>query len=170
MSNSVKNNSLISESVRKEIDRWLKKYPPEHKQSGVLYALRVVQEQNSGWLTVELLDAVADYLQIPKITVYEVATFYSMYNLKPVGRHTFSVCCNISCMLRGSEKMIEHLQKRLGISVDETTADGRFTLREVECLAACGGAPVMQLDDKHYHENLTPEKIDTLLEELMGEK
>jgi NADH-quinone oxidoreductase subunit E len=166
MSTLVNHTSLISEAVRKEIDRWLKKYPPTQQQSGVLYALRLVQEQNGGWLSVELLEAVADYLQMPKIAVFEVATFYSMYNLKPVGRHTFSVCGNISCMLRGSEKIMQHLQTRLGIVIDETTPDGRFTLKQVECLAACGGAPAMQLDDRYYYENLTPESIDVLLGEL----
>jgi NADH-quinone oxidoreductase subunit E len=170
MSSNVKNISLISESVRKEIDHWFKKYPPEHKQSAVLYALRLVQEQNAGWLTVELLDAVADYLEMPKIAVYEVATFYSMYNLKPVGRHMVAVCTNISCMLRGAEKIVEHLQHRLGIKIGETTADGHFTLKEAECLAACGGAPAMQIDDRYYHENLTPEKVDTILVELKNRK
>lgn len=158
--------SLISESVRQQIDEWLKKFPPEQKQSGVLYALRLVQEQNNGWLTVPLMDAVADYLGMPKIAVYEVATFYSMYDLKPVGKHKIAVCTSISCMLCGSHKILKHLQKRFGVPMGEPTKDGLFTLKEAECLAACGQAPVMLIDDKKYCENLTIEKVDAILDEL----
>jgi NADH-quinone oxidoreductase subunit E len=158
--------SLISEPVRQEIEHWMKKYPPERKQSALLIALRLVQEQNGGWLSLELLDAVADFLDLPKIAVYEVATFYSMYDLKPVGKHKIDVCNNISCLLNQSEKIIEHLEERLEIRLGETTADGLFTLNEVECLAACIYAPVLQLDDKEYVENLTIEKIDALIERI----
>ena len=157
------NNTALAPGVCAEIDRWVQKYPPGKQQSALLSALRLVQEANSGWLTTALMDAVADYLSIPKIAVYECATFYSMYNRKPVGRHTLCVCTNISCLLRGSEQIVEHLEKRLAIKVGETTADGEFTLKEAECLAACGGAPVLQVDDKQYYENLTPEKVDELL-------
>lgn len=161
--------TAFSESVRQQIDEWLIKFPPDCKQSAVLYALRLVQEENGGFLTTELINQVADYLEMPHSAAYEVATFYSMYHLKPQGKHSFSVCTNISCMLRGSDKIVEHLEKRLGIKCGETTADGRYTLREVECLAACIGAPVLQLDDRNYYENLTPEKIDDLLDELNQE-
>jgi NADH-quinone oxidoreductase subunit E len=147
------------------IDRWLLRYPPEQKRSGVLQALRMVQEDNHGFLTKELMDAVADYLELPHIAVYEVASFYSMYNLKPVGKHVINVCTNISCMLCDSEKILHHFQKRLEIGLNETTSDGKFTLREVECLAACANAPVAQIGKKYY-ENLTPEKIDKILDEL----
>lgn len=159
-------NSLISEAVRAEIDRWSTKYPPDRQRSVLLMALRLVQEQNGGWLSVELMDAVADYLKLPKIQVYEVASFYSMYDCKPVGRHKIQVCNSLPCMLRGSEKIIHHLEKALGIRVGETTSDGQLTLKEVECLASCVNAPVLQIDSKHFHEDMTCEKLDQLLEEL----
>jgi NADH-quinone oxidoreductase subunit E len=111
------------------------------------------------------MDAVADYLEMPRVAVYEVAGFYSMYALKPVGRHVLSVCTNISCALRGSEAIVKHLEHRLGIGLGETTPDGTFTLQEVECLAACGGAPAMMVG-KRYYENLTPERLDAILQEL----
>ncbi len=156
---------LISDEARKEIDQWVAKYPPDQKQSAVMAALQIVQDANQGWLTTELMDAVADYLSMEPISVYEVATFYSMYELKPVGRHKVSVCTNISCMLCGSDDVVAHLQKRLGIGLGRTTDDGRITLKEVECLGACGGAPMMQVG-KSYYENLTPEKIDSILDNL----
>ncbi len=155
---------LLSPEVRARIDRWIAKYPPDRKQSAVMAALRIVQEEH-GWLRRELMDAVADYLEMPPISVYEVATFYSMYDLEPVGRHKICVCTNISCMLRGAEDVVRHLEERLGIKMGETTPDGRFTLKEVECLAACGGAPMFQIG-KRYYENLTPEKIDAILDSL----
>lgn len=161
---SVEEN-LISEASREEIDRWVGKYPPEWKRSAVMPALSIVQEQNGGWLTTELMDAVAEYLDMEPIAVYEVATFYSMYELQPVGRHKISVCTNISCMLCGSESVVEHLQTKLGIKLGETTVDGKFTLKEVECLGACVGAPMLQIG-KTYYENLTPEKIDQILDTL----
>lgn len=159
------NINLISPENRAEIDRWIAKYPPERKQSAVMAALRIVQEQNGGWLTTALMDAVATYLEMPPIAVYEVATFYSMYEHKPVGKHKICVCTNVSCMLRGSEEVVAHLKKRLGIGFKETTPDGQFSLKEVECLAACGGAPAMQIGTQYY-ENLTPEKIDEILDGL----
>ena len=157
--------NLISDAARAEIDKWVKKYPPEQKQSAVLTALHLVQEENGGWLTNEHLTAVANYLEMPPIAVYEVATFYSMFELKPVGLHKISVCTNISCMLSDCKKITDHLQQRLQINFGETTADGKFTLREVECLAACANAPMMQID-KTYHLDLTPEKVDKILDEL----
>lgn len=157
---------LIKEETRKEIDRWLTKFPVDRKKSGVLYALRLVQQDNQGWLTVELMDAVADYLDLPKIAVYEVATFYSMYNLKPVGKNRLAVCTSISCMLCGADKIVEHLQKKFNVPMGEPTADGLFTLQEAECLAACGKAPVMLINSKEYRGNLTIEKVDEILGEL----
>lgn len=157
--------NFLPENIRKEIDTWIVKYPPEQKQSAVIPALTIVQEHNNGWLSEELMDAVADYLDMPKIAVYEVATFYSMYELKPVGRHKLAVCTNISCMLAGSEKIVKHLKKRLDIGFGETTADGKFALKEVECLGACANAPVIHMG-KHYYENLTPEKLDEILDKL----
>lgn len=161
--------SLLSYKTTQDIDEWLKKYPSNQRQSAVLYALKVVQAENKGWLTESLMDAVAAYLGMPKIAVYEVATFYSLFELKPIGKHKISVCTNVSCMLCDSEGIIEHLKKRLGINMGETTLDGQFTLKEVECLAACGGAPAIQIDCT-YHEKVTPQKIDAILAELTGSK
>lgn len=154
---------LISAHAREEIDAWIAKYPPEQKRSAVLSALTIVQEENGGWLSTELMDAVAEYLELPTIAVYEVASFYSMYELEPVGRHKVSVCNNISCMLGGADAIIRHIERKYGVKLGGTSADGRFTLkREEECLAACAGAPMMAVDG-HYHENLTPEKVDAVL-------
>ncbi len=158
-----KTPTKLSEAARRQIEPWLKKYPPDQKRSAVLWALRVVQAENGGWLTSELMDAVADYLDMPHIAVYEVATFYSMFDLEPVGRHKILFCTNISCMLAGCGAVAEHLKKRLGINFGETTLDGRFTLKEVECMAACAAAPMMQVDHEYY-EHLTPEKVDEILE------
>ena len=156
---------LLSDRSRAEIDRWIAKYPPERKQSAVMAALRIAQEQNGGWLPAELIEAVAQYLEMSPIAVHEVATFYTMYDLKPVGRHKVCVCTNIACQLNGSDRIMNHLQKRLGVKPGETSAGGKFTLKEVECLGACGGAPMMMLD-RTYHENLTPEKVDEILNKL----
>jgi NADH-quinone oxidoreductase subunit E len=160
---------LLSEQARSEIDQWVAKYPPERKQSAVMWALRVVQEEHGGSLTTEIMDAVARYLDIPRVAVYEVASFYSMYERKPIGRHVLCLCTNVSCMLCGSEDIVQHLESKLGIHMGETTPDGRFTLKEVECLAACGGAPAMMVG-RTYYENLTPEKIDAILEDLGREE
>lgn len=162
--------SLLSDKTKDQIDHWLKRYPANQKRSGVLYALRLVQEENAGWLTIDHMDAVAEYLNIPPIAVYEVATFYSMYDLSPVGRNKVKVCTSISCMLRGSDRIIAHIRDRLGINMDETTPDGLFTLREVECLAACGNAPALQINDREYFENITPEKIDLILDEIQNQE
>ena len=156
---------LLSEQSRTEIDRWIKKYPAEQKRSAVMAALRIVQDQNKGYLTNDLMDAVAEYLEMPSIAVYEVATFYSMYELEPVGRHKICLCTNISCMLCGSDNILEHLTQRLGIKLGQTTPDGRFTLKEVECLGACVDAPMFQIGDTYYG-NLTTDKIDKILEGL----
>ncbi|MCD6039191.1 MAG: nqo2 [Gammaproteobacteria bacterium] len=156
---------LLSEKVREQLDRWMVRYPVGQERSAVMQALHYAQEDNGGHLTEDIMDAVADYLRIPRISVYEVASFYSMYNLVPVGKCIINVCTNISCMLCDSEKVLEHLKIRLGIELNETTADGKFTLRETECLAACVNAPVAQVGKKYY-ENLTPEKIDAMLNEL----
>lgn len=156
---------LISAESRSEIDRWVAKYPTERKSSAVMAALRIVQNQNKGALDVDHMDAVAEYLEMEPIAVYEVATFYSMYEMKPVGQHKICLCTNISCMLCGSNTVVGHLNKRLGIKLGETTADGRFTLKEVECLGACVEAPMFQIGDTYYG-NLTPEKIDKILDSL----
>jgi NADH-quinone oxidoreductase subunit E len=157
---------LLSPHTREEIDRWRAKYPPERRRSAVLAALREAQHQNQGHLTPELMDAVATYLELPAIHVYEAASFYSMFETEPVGRHSVSVCTNISCMLRGGEEILAHIERRLGIRVGESTPDGRIFLKEEEeCLAACCGAPMMMVDHV-YHENLTPERVDEILDSL----
>ena len=156
----------LSEHVREEIDRSVKTFPEGRQRSAVISALRAVQHENQGYLTPELMDAVAEYLDLPPIQVYEVATFYSMFETEPVGRHIISVCTNISCMLRGSGEIVDHLEQKFGIKTGESTEDGKFYLkREEECLAACCGAPMMMVDHEYY-ENLTPAKVDALLERL----
>ncbi|MCK5718637.1 MAG: NADH-quinone oxidoreductase subunit NuoE [Thiomargarita sp.] len=156
---------ILSAETRLAIDQWIAKYPVEQKQSAVMGALNVVQENNGGWLTTELMDAIAEYLEMSTIAVYEVATFYSMYELEAVGEHKLCICTNVSCMLRGSEDIVAHLEKKLGIKLGETTSDKKFTLKEVECLGACGGAPMLQLGAE-YHENLTTETVDGILDKL----
>ena len=158
--------TILTDHTRSEIDMWLKKYPEDRKQSAVLAALREAQHQNHGYLTTELMDAVAEYLGMSNIAVYEVASFYSMFETQPVGRHSISVCTNISCLLMGSDDIVEHVEKKLGIKTGETTADGKFYIKcEEECLAACCGGPMMMIDHKYY-ENLTPEKVDEILDGL----
>ena len=158
--------ALLSEHTRQEIDHWVAKFPPEGKRSAVLAALRFTQEQNGGHLTTELMDAVAVYLQLPPIQVYEVASFYSMFETHPCGRHHVSICTNISCLLNGGEDLVAHAERKLGIKLNQSTADGRIFLKqEEECLAACTGAPMMMVDHV-FHENLTPEKLDAILDAL----
>ena len=158
-------NDLFTPEVRAEIDREIAKYPAGWQQSAVMASLRIVQDANGGWLTQEHMDQVADYLDMPPIAVYEVASFYSMFELKPVGRHKICLCTNVSCMINGSDSILDHLKKRLGIGFGQMTDDGRFSLKEVECLGACGGAPMMQIGTKYY-ENLTPELVDSILDGL----
>ncbi len=156
----------LSARVRKEIDRCVKKFPEGRQRSAIIGALQAVQHENQGYLTPELMDAVAEYLDLPPIQVYEIGTFYSMFETEPVGRHSISVCTNISCMLRGSGEIVEHLEKKFGIKTGESTEDGKFYLkREEECLAACCGAPMMMVGHDYY-ENLTPARVDAVLEKL----
>ena len=156
-------NKLVSKQRMQDIDHWIAKYPKDQRQSAVMSTLRIIQEEH-GHLTNELMDAAADYLNMPAIAVYEVASFYTMYEHQPIGKHLVNVCTNISCQLRGSSEVLTHLQKKLGVKTGETTEDGRFTLRSVECLGACVNAPMMQVN-KDYHENLTSESIDNVLEQ-----
>ena len=157
---------ILSDHVREEIDRWKARFPEERQRSAVIGALHAVQHENDGYLTAELMNGVADYLDLPTIQVYEVATFYSMFQTRPVGRHNVAICTNVSCMLRGAEELVAHVENKLGTKVGESTDDGRIYLkREEECLAACCGAPMMMVDHK-YHENLTTEKVDEILDGL----
>lgn len=156
----------LSQHVREEIDHWVAKFPPGRQRSAVIAALRAAQHENGGYLTTQLMDAVASYLNLAPIQVYEIAAFYSMFETKPCGRHHVSVCTNISCMLCGADDVVAHIEKKLGTKVGESTPDGRIYLKkEEECLAACVGAPMMMVDHV-YHEHLTPEKIDKILDEL----
>ncbi len=157
---------LLNDHTRAEIDHWVARFPVEHKRSALLQALVAAQHQNQGFLTTELMDAVARYLELPAIQVYEVASFYSMYETRPVARHNVAICTNISCMLMGSESIVDHIENKLGIKIGESTGDGRIYLKcEEECLAACASGPMMQVDHV-YHENLTPEKVDGILDAL----
>jgi NADH-quinone oxidoreductase subunit E len=157
---------LLTMETQAEIDVWLAKYPLDQRRSAVIGALHAAQEQNGGWLSKPIMQAVGQYLEIPAIWVYEAASFYSMFFTKPCGNHKVAICTNISCMLNGAEQIVEHAESVLGIKLGETTADGSITLvREEECVAACVGAPVMLIDG-HYHENLTNVKIEDLLTNL----
>lgn len=159
-------NNILNAHTLHEIDDWIKRYPADQKQSAVLAALRAAQHQNKGFLTTALMDAVAAYLSMDKIAVYEVASFYSMFELKPVARHNVAVCTNVCCMLMGSETIVNHLEKKLGIKLGESTADGRIYLKkEEECLAACAGGPMMQVNHV-YHTDLTPQKVDEIIDAL----
>jgi NADH-quinone oxidoreductase subunit E len=156
----------LNAHTRAHIDHWLAKFPPERKRSALIQGLMAAQEQNQGWLTDELITAVAKYLELPPVWAYEVASFYSMFSTHPVGRNNVAVCTNISCWLNGGEGILRHCERKLGIKVGESTADGRVFLKpEEECLAACCGAPMMVVNG-HYHENLTIEKVDQILDEL----
>lgn len=155
-------NGILTPALCERIDAWLGRFPAEHRRSAVLGALREVQKEY-GHLTPERMGAVADYLGLPAVQVYEVGSFYTGFEHQPVGRHTVAVCTNVSCWLRGGEEMLAHIEKSLGIRAGESTRDGRVYLkREEECLAGCCGAPMMQVDHV-YHENLTPEKADKIL-------
>ncbi len=158
-------DGLFNADVRAEIAVWLAKYPENQSQSALIPVLHLVQDASSGWLSEATLDAVAVYLDLPKIAVYEVATFYGMFELSPVGKHKVNVCTNISCQLNGSDEVVAHLKNKLGVGLGETTTDGKITLKEVECMGACCGAPMMQVD-RDYHEFLTTEKIDEILARL----
>ena len=155
---------LLSPEALAKIDRETAKYPAGEKQSAVMAALAIAQDEK-GWLSTEVMDFVAHYLGMPPIAVYEVASFYTMYNLKPVGRCTLTLCTNLPCALQGANMAAEHLKKRLGIGFGETTSDGTFTLKEGECLGACGDAPVMLMNNKTMLSWMTPERIDALIEE-----
>jgi len=156
---------MLSKESLAQIDREIAKYPPAHRASAVMAALRIVQAHH-GWLSAELMDAVADYLGMAKIAVYEVASFYSMFETRPVGRHSVSICTNISCMLNGADDIVSHIENRLGIKTGESTPDGRIYLKqEEECLAACCGGPMLMVDHV-YHEYLSKEKVDQILDQL----
>ena len=158
--------NVLSAHVREEIDRWTARFPEGRHRSALIGALHAAQHENEGHLTVEILNGVADYMDLPTIQVYEVATFYSMFQTRPVGRHNVAICTNVSCMLRGADEIVGQVEEKLGIELGESTEDGRIFLKnEEECLAACCGAPMMMVDHKYY-ENLTPEMVDEILDGL----
>ena len=160
-----KSVSFFSDKVLEECNYLLKRFPENKKRSAVIEVLKIVKKENGGYLNEELIEKVANYLGISKISAYEVASFYSMFDLTPVGKYKICICVSISCMLCGSDNIVEYVKNKLGINFGETTLDGKFTLKKVECLAICGSAPVMQIDEKCY-ENLTNEKIDLVLDNL----
>ena len=156
---------MLNAESTKRIDREVAKYPPEHKQSAVMAALSIAQDEH-GWLSTESMDFVADYLGMPPIAVYEVASFYAMYNLSLQGRAKITVCTNLPCALSGGTHAAQHLKTRLGIGFNETTTDGAFTLKEGECMGACGDAPVLLVNNKRMCSWMTDDKLDRLLDEL----
>jgi len=159
----------LSEHALRKIDREIAKYPTDQRQSAVLAALAIAQDE-IGWLPSSVMEEVAAYLQMAPIAVYEVATFYHMFQLAPVGRHKITICTNLSCALSGANVAARHLQQKLGIDFGQTTADGRFTLMQGECMGACGDAPVLLVNNKHMHSFMDASKLDALLESLASEK
>ena len=158
-------NRVLSDAARARIDREVTKYPPDQKRSAVIAALAIAQDEH-GWLSAEVMDDVARHLGMPTVAVYEVASFYAMFELKPTGRYKLTICTNLPCALSGATAAAEHLKQKLGIGFGETTGDGKFTLKEGECFGACGDAPVLLVDNKRMCSHMSKEKLDQLLEEL----
>jgi NADH-quinone oxidoreductase subunit E len=159
-------NVALNDDTRHHIDHWVAKFPPDRKRSALIQALFAAQEQNGGWLSDALIVAVAKYLDVPNVWAFEVASFYSMFETRPVGRNNVAICTNISCWLNGAEDIVRHCERKLGVALGESTADGRIYLKkEEECLAACCGAPMMVVNG-HYHENLDTQKVDQILDGL----
>lgn len=166
MSQNNKRSDMLTEKTLKTIEHWLAKFPQDKKRSALIQSLMAAQEQNGGWITPELTEAVARYLDLPPVWAHEVVSFYSLFDDQPVGRHKVNICTNISCWLRGAEDLLAHAEKKLGVTLGETTQDQRITLiREEECLAGCCGAPMMIVDG-HYFENLDIQKMDAILDGL----
>ena len=158
---------MLSDVAKQKIDREIAKYPPDQKQSAVMAALAIAQDEK-GWLSNETMDYVARYLGMPPIAVYEVATFYNMYNREPTGKYKITICTNLPCALSGANKAVVHLQHKLGIDFNQTTKDGRFTLKEGECMGACGDAPVLLVNNKRMESFMSNDKLDRLITELKG--
>lgn len=156
----------LSSHVKEEIEQWKARFPEDRQRSAVISALHAMQHENEGFVTAEHMNAIAEYLELPAIQVYEVATFYSMFQTKEVGRNEVAICTNIACMLRGADDLVEHVEDKLGAKLGESTDDGKiFLKREEECIAACCGAPAMMINHKYY-ENLTIEMVDEILDGL----
>lgn len=156
---------MLTKITIQKIDKELKKFPDDQKQSAIIAALQIIQTEN-GFLTNDLIAMAADYLDMPKIAAMEVATFYNMFELKPAGKYKISICTNISCALRDADDIVCHLKKKLKINFNEVTKDKKFSLKESECMGACGGAPLMTVNNQKMYEYLTPQKVDQILEEL----
>ncbi|MBT5165977.1 MAG: NAD(P)H-dependent oxidoreductase subunit E [Nitrosomonadales bacterium] len=156
---------MLTKITIQKIDKELKKFPDDQKQSAIIAALQIIQTEN-GFLTNDLIATAADYLDMPKIAAMEVATFYNMFELKPAGKYKISICTNISCALRDADDIVCHLKKKLKIDFNEVTKDKKFSLKESECMGACGGAPLMTVNNQKMYEYLTPQKVDQILEEL----
>ena len=166
MDQNMNGSTLLSEKTKASIDHWVAKFPQDKKRSALIQSLMAAQNQNGGWISIELTEAVARYLDLPPVWAHEIISFYSMFDDQPVGRHKVNICTNISCWLRGAEGLVDHAEKKLGVTLGKTTQDGRITLiREEECMAGCCGAPMMIVDG-HYHENLDVEKMDAILDAL----
>ena len=166
MADNNNGSAMLTEETLKTIDHWLAKFPQDKKRSALIQSLMAAQAQNGGWISRDLTEAVADYLDLPPVWAHEIVSFYSMLDDQPVGRHKVNICTNISCWLRGAEDLLAHAEKKLGVTLGETTQDQRISLiREEECLAGCCGAPMMVVDG-HYHENLDIEKMDAILDGL----
>lgn len=156
----------LSTHIKEEIESWKARFPEDRQRSAVISALHAVQHENRGFVTAEQMNAIADYLELPSIQVYEVATFYSMFQTKEVGRNEVAICTNVACMLRGADELVEHVENKLGLKLGESSDDGKvFLKREEECIAACCGAPAMMVNHKYY-ENLTAEMVDEILDGL----
>jgi len=160
-------SDFIPQDAIAAIDICVAKYPADRKRSAIMSGLMIAQDNNKNYLPEELMNAVADYLEIPHIAAYEVATFYTMYNLEPVGEHVINVCTNISCMLRGSKEIVAALEQKLNVQMGNTTSDNKLTLREVECQGACAGAPMCEID-KVFYENLTPDKVNSIVDKILS--
>ncbi len=166
MANTTSSGAVLTEETLRNIDHWLAKFPGDKKRSALIQSLMAAQEQNGGWISRELTEAVAEYLDLPPVWAHEIVSFYSMFFDQPVGRNKVNVCTNISCWLNGAEALVAHAEKKLGVQIGGTTEDGRISLvREEECLAGCCGAPMMVVNG-HYHENLDIEKMDAILDGL----
>lgn len=166
MSAGSESAAMLTDKTRHTIEHWVAKFPPDRKRSALIQSLIAAQEQNGGWITPELTEAVAAYLELPPVWAHEVVSFYSMFFTRPVGRHKINMCTNISCWLNGAEQLVAHAEQKLGVKLGGTTADGRVTLvREEECLAGCCGAPMMVVNG-HYHESLDRDKLDAILDGL----
>ncbi len=158
--------TFISKDISILIDNVLQKFPDDRKKSAIIESLLILQHHNNGYVTKEIIHELSKYLSVSEIEIYEVATFYTMINTKPVGKNIIAVCNNVSCMLRGSDRILSHIEKKLNIKVGESTADNKFYLKdEIECLAACNGGPMMQINHKNY-ENISIEQVDKIIENL----